>query len=116
MDSTKLKELTNLQSTVSQLWLCLRMAPLLLPLAAITASATSFGLRMDRVPDVDNLVWIVVCLSALGILPIAILVGAGLLLCDVLYKQQRLLWLSLLIIASVAAVVLGLLVGPMMDF
>ena len=115
MESTKFKESTESQ-TAPQLWLLLRIAPLLLPLAAIAAAAIGFGLRIDRVPNMDNFVWILFGLSALGILPAAILIGTGLLLCDVLYKQQRLLWLSLLGIAGIAAVVLGLVVGPMMDF
>lgn len=113
MGYTSFNESKESQRTEPQVSLLLCIAPLLLPLAAIAGAAITLGLRADRVPD---MVGICLCLSVLGILPAAILIGTCLLVCDVLYKQHRLIWLSLLGTTTVAAFILGLVVGPMFDF
>ena len=93
-----------------------RIAPILLPIISIAATTVGFSFRIDRVPTCDNLVWILYGLLASGILPVSIVIGMGLLVVDIAYEKLRPLWVSLLAITSIAAVVLGFVFGPMLDF
>jgi len=93
-----------------------RIAPILLPIISIATTTLGFSFRIDRVPSFDNLVWVLYGLLASGILPVGIVIGVGLMVADVANEKLRPLWLSLLAITSVAAFVLGLVFGPMLDF
>ena len=119
MDSTSPSESTGTQPSVRfrpKIKHLPRSAPILLPVILIAATTVGFSIRIDRVPSFDNLIWILYGLLASGILPVGILTGLGLLGCDLAYGKLRPLWLSLLGITSLAAVILGLVVGPMLDF
>lgn len=96
--------------------LYLRLLPIILPFAAVSAATVGAAIRTGELPGLDNIVFVLFGASLFGLVPLCIVLGIVFLAVDFLHSSKRHYYIALSFVVMIVILVRAYDFGQGLDF
>lgn len=96
--------------------LYLRLLPIIFPFAAIVTATVALAIRIETLPDLDNIVFVLYFALLSGLIPLCIALGLVFVAVDFLHRSKRHYYIALSFVIMLLILVRAYELGINLDF
>ena len=96
--------------------LYLRLLPIILPFAAVVTATVALSIRLEILPDLDNIVFVLYFALLSGLIPLCIALGFVFWAVDVFHRSKRHYYIAISFVVMLPILVRAYDLGQNLDF